>query len=102
MAAAISDPTPDHRRRIPAALNHYKRDFLQFAKWGFDYVKVDWCGGDKPNLDPAIQYAEIARAIADAEKATGQHLLFSICDWGRQKPWTWAPGIGGLTEVMWR
>jgi Alpha galactosidase A len=24
---------------------HYEQDFLQFSKWGFDYVKVDWCGG---------------------------------------------------------
>ena len=46
---------------------HYEQDFLQFAKWGFDYVKVDWCGGDKEKLDPAVQYAEIARAIAKAE-----------------------------------
>ena len=53
---------------------HYEQDFLQFAKWGFDYVKVDWCGGDKENLDPAVQYAEIARAIAKAEKATGRRL----------------------------
>ena len=30
---------------------HYEQDFLQFAKWGFDYVKVDWCGGDKENLE---------------------------------------------------
>jgi hypothetical protein len=45
---------------------HYEQDMLQFAKWGFDYVKVDWCGGNKENLDPAIQYAEVARAIMKA------------------------------------
>ena len=58
---------------------HYEQDFLQFAKWGFDYVKVDWCGGDKENLDPAVQYAEIARAIAKAQKATGHQLYLSLC-----------------------
>ena len=26
---------------------HYDQDFLQFSQWGFDFVKVDWCGGDK-------------------------------------------------------
>ncbi len=81
---------------------HYNQDFSQFAKWGFDYVKVDWCGGDKPNLDPAVQYAEIARAITNAEAKTGHHLYLSICDWGRQSPWTWAPGIGNLPAAMWR
>ncbi|MFD1049018.1 glycoside hydrolase family 27 protein [Kibdelosporangium lantanae] len=24
---------------------HYDQDFLQFSKWGFDFVKVDWCCG---------------------------------------------------------
>ena len=63
---------------------HYEQDFLQFAKWGFDYVKVDWCGGDKENLDPAVQYAEIARAIARAEAASlAIALYYSICELGQ-------------------
>lgn len=81
---------------------HYEQDFLQFAKWGFDYVKVDWCGGDKEKLDPAVQYAEIARAIALAEAATGHHLYFSICEWGNNSPWTWAPNVGGVAADIWR
>ena len=81
---------------------HYEQDFLQFAKWGFDYVKVDWCGGDKEKLDPAVQYAEIARAIAKAEAATGRTLYFSICNWGNNSPWTWAPNIGGAPADIWR
>ncbi len=81
---------------------HYEQDFLQFAKWGFDYVKVDWCGGDKENLDPAVQYAEIARAIARAEKITGHRLYFSLCEWGKQSPWTWAPHVGGAPADVWR
>src|SRR5580658_3181969 len=81
---------------------HYDQNYLQFARWRFDYVKVDWCGGDKENLDPAIQYAEIARAIARAERITGRQLYFSICNWGKHSPWTWAPNIGGVTADIWR
>ena len=81
---------------------HYDQDFLQFAKWGFDYVKVDWCGGNSENLDPAVQYTAVARAIERAEKITGHSLFFSICNWGKQSPWTWAPGIGGVRSDIWR
>jgi hypothetical protein len=81
---------------------HYQQDFLQFAKWGFDYVKVDWCGGDKENLDPAVQYAEIAGAISRAEGITGHRLYFSLCEWGKNSPWTWAPGVGGSPADIWR
>lgn len=81
---------------------HYDQDFLQFARWGFDYVKVDWCGGDKENLDPAVQYAEIARAIERAERLTGHKLYYSICEQGTDSPWTWAPHIGGIDADIWR
>jgi hypothetical protein len=81
---------------------HYEQDFLQFARWGFDYVKVDWCGGNKENLDPAVQYAEIARAIARAEKLTGHSVYYSICNWGKDSPWTWAPHVGGVAADIWR
>lgn len=81
---------------------HYQQDFLQFAKWGFDYVKVDWCGGNKENLDPAVQYSDIARAIARAEQITGRRLYFSICNWGKNSPWTWGPNVGGSPADIWR
>jgi len=81
---------------------HYEQDFLQFARWGFDYVKVDWCGGDKENLDPEVQYGEISRAIGRAEEITGRRLFYSICNWGKQSPWSWAPGVGGARQAIWR
>jgi hypothetical protein len=81
---------------------HYAQDFMQFARWGFEYVKVDWCGGSKENLDPAVQYAEIAHAIREAEAATGRTLFYSICNWGGHSPWTWAPGVGGIPADIWR
>ena len=82
--------------------DHYDQDFLQFSKWGFDYVKVDWCGGAKEHLSGAIQYAKIAHAIQNAEKTTGRPLFFSICEWGSQNPWFWGPGVGEIHSTIWR
>ena len=81
---------------------HYDQDFLQFSKWGFDYVKVDWCGGAKEKLSGAVQYAQVAHAIQRAEKTTGRKLFFSICEWGSQNPWFWAPGVGDIEATIWR
>jgi Alpha galactosidase A/Alpha galactosidase C-terminal beta sandwich domain len=78
---------------------HYVQDFTQFARWGFDYVKVDWCGGDKEGLDPRATYAEIAAALARAEAVTGRHLVLSICEWGRDAPWVWGSATGDLWRV---
>ncbi len=81
---------------------HYEQDFLQFSKWGFDYVKVDWCGGAKEKRSGAVQYAQVARAIERAQKITGHRLFFSICEWGSQNPWFWGPGVGGIESAIWR
>jgi hypothetical protein len=81
---------------------HYEQDFLQFSRWGFDYVKVDWCGGAEEKRSGAVQYAQVARAIERAEKITGRQLFLSICEWGSQNPWFWAPGLGGIESAIWR
>jgi hypothetical protein len=81
---------------------HYDQDFRQFAAWGFDFVKVDWCGGFQEKLEPIVQYSEIARSIRSAEAATGHHLYYSICDWAKDHSWTWAPGVGEVDADMWR
>ncbi|MGV4980645.1 ricin-type beta-trefoil lectin domain protein [Streptomyces sp. NRAIS4] len=87
----------------PAAPNtgsesHYDQDMLQFSKWGFDFVKVDWCGGDAEGLDAATTYKAISSAVAKAAATTGRPLTLSLCNWGKQNPWNWAPGLA----PMWR
>ena len=77
---------------------HYDQDFLQFSQWGFDFVKVDWCGGDHEGLDARGAYQAISDSIGRATARTGRPMVLSICDWGRQAPWSWAPGM----SAMWR
>jgi Alpha galactosidase A/Ricin-type beta-trefoil lectin domain/Alpha galactosidase C-terminal beta sandwich domain len=75
---------------------HYDQDFLQFSRWGFDYVKVDWCGGDAERLNPRTTYQAIADAINRATTQTGRPMVFSVTEWGIQSPWDWAPAISNL------
>jgi hypothetical protein len=77
---------------------HYERDFLQFASWGFEFVKVDWCGGAAEQLDAETTFRAISAAVTKATVATGHELVLSLCNWGRSNPWNWAPGLGR----MWR
>ncbi|MEO7580719.1 MAG: ricin-type beta-trefoil lectin domain protein, partial [Massilia sp.] len=82
---------------------HELQDALQFQRWGFDFVKIDWCGGggfgyQKVALDPREAYALISEAIAQASAVTGRAMTLSMCQWGRYEPWNWAPGLA----PMWR
>ena len=77
---------------------HYDQDFLQFSQWGFDFVKVDWCGGDAEGLDARSTYQAISDAITRASAQTGRPMVLSVCNWGKQNPWDWAPAM----STMWR
>ena len=93
----------------PAAPNtgmegHYQQDLETFQRWGFDYVKIDWCGGDKEGLNQETQYKQIAAANEAATAVTGHRLVLSFCEWGTGLPWNWATGYGDLwrtsTDVL--
>jgi len=74
----------------PGSLGHELQDVKTYAAWGVDYVKIDWCHAE--GLDPEVQYAKFHDAFAQAARP----MVFSICDWGVNAPWTWGPKTGNL------
>ena len=61
---------------------------LFFNDLGFDFIKVDWCGGQALKLDEKSRYTEIARAIAETGR---RDVRLNICRW--LFPGTWATDI---------
>ncbi len=66
-----------------------------FKTIGFDFIKVDFCGGDPPqnserlDLDEEQRYREISRAI----RATGRDdVRLNVCRWNY--PGTWVSDVG--------
>ncbi|WP_218588073.1 glycoside hydrolase family 27 protein [Chitinophaga jiangningensis] len=55
-----------------------------FTKWGYDFLKVDWCGGEKMGLDEKTEYLKIIDRISTLNK----DIVFNICRW--QFPGDWA------------
>lgn len=74
----------------PGSQGHEYQDAVQYARWGVDYLKYDWCSTGSRNAEEA--YA----LMADALRATGRDIIFSMCEWGTAKPWLWASRIGNL------
>ena len=71
---------------------HEYQDALQYARWGVDYLKYDWC--NTPDFNEKQAYT----LMRDALREAGRPILFSICEWGFSHPWEWAKGVGH----MWR
>jgi len=77
----------------PGSLGHEYQDALQYASWGVDYLKYDWC--NTTTQDAQAAYALIRNAL----NATGRPIVLSICEWGTAKPWLWGKAVGGN---LWR
>jgi alpha-galactosidase len=74
----------------PGSLGHEELDARTFAAWGVDYVKEDWCHSE--GLDARTVYGKMSRAI----EASGRPMVFSLCEWGDNRPWLWAAPIANV------
>ncbi len=74
----------------PGSKGHEEKDARQYAAWGVDYLKYDWCSTE--GQDQREAYSVMSRAL----RASGRPIVFSMCEWGSSKPWTWAQGVGHL------
>ncbi|MDQ1815725.1 glycoside hydrolase family 27 protein [Massilia sp. CCM 9210] len=72
----------------PGSRGHEYQDAITYAAWGIDYVKYDWC--DTKGLNAAAAYT----TMRDAIRSAGRPMLFSMCEWGDNKPWEWGADIG--------
>jgi alpha-galactosidase len=74
----------------PGSRGYQFQDARQYAAWGVDYLKYDWCNEEGQNAKAAY------KTMHDALQECGRPIVFSICEWGDNKPWEWGKGIGHL------
>ena len=76
----------------PSSYDHEFSDARQFAEWGVDYLKYDFCHFPE-HADCRNRYHRMSMAL----KATGRDILFAACNWGKEDSWTWMRSIGAHT-----
>ncbi|HVW61494.1 MAG TPA: glycoside hydrolase family 27 protein [Puia sp.] len=62
-------------------------------KWGYDFIKVDWCGGDGLGLDEQVRYTEISNEIRRIKPSA----VYNICRW--QFPGKWATTVADSWRI---
>lgn len=77
----------------PGSMGHEYQDARNFAAWGVDYLKYDWCATGTRDAKEAYT------TMRDALFAAGRPIVFSLCEWGQNKPWEWAEDVGHLWRV---
>lgn len=71
---------------------HEEQDLsMFFEECGFDFIKVDWCGGIRKCFDDKEQYTKIAKIIDEIRERQNREIVFNICRW--RFPGEWAVDI---------
>lgn len=74
---------------------------LYFNDWGYEFIKVDYCGASGMQLQEQPTYTAIGKAI----KATGKNVSYNICRWAYPGIWcstvadSWR--ISGDIRISW-
>lgn len=74
----------------PGTRGYEFQDARLYASWGIDYLKFDFCNTEGINAKEA--YTTMSKALRKA----GHPIIFSLCEWGDNKPWLWAKNVGHL------
>jgi alpha-galactosidase len=100
-AGIYSGPGLTTCQRLAASYQHEEQDARTWAKWGFDYLKYDWCGypvqaNTNSPLDVLQKPYILMRGVLDK---LDRDVVFSLCQYGWGSVWEWGDKVGG---DLWR
>ncbi len=112
-----SSPGPWSCGGCVGSFNYELQDAEQYAEWGFDYLKYDWCSYNRgleehrnnTSWDPSragnITYANNNYSLEDhkrpfkmMQEALAQQprdIIYSLCQYGMNNVWEWGAEVGG-------
>ena len=83
---------------------HEDLDAKQYADWGFDYLKYDWCSysqvvqehtGERRNNYTLPTLQKPYQTMREALDKAPRDILFSFCQYGMGDVWKWGAEFGG-------
>ena len=88
-----SDAAPYTCAGAFGSLGYEEIDAKQYADWGVDLLKYDYCHAPADVETAKERYHAMGKALQD----TGRPILFYICEWGAREPWRWGSEALGST-----
>jgi len=102
-----SSPGPQTCGKYEGSYGHEREDARTYAAWGIDYLKYDLCSFrdvmDSAGIRDLDERDRMTRAAYEkmhqALVATGRPIVYSLCQYGFDSVWKWAPAVGAN---LWR
>ena len=95
-AGIYTSPGPLTCAEFTGSYGHEEIDARTFAKWGFDFLKYDWCSykpesGGKTLADYKLPYELMGSILPKMER----DIVFNLCQYGMGDVWKWGGEVGG-------
>jgi alpha-galactosidase len=94
-----SSPGPKTCAGYEGSYGHEEQDAKQYAAWGIDYLKYDWCSaGNVYDVTPENGRITMEAAYARMGEALlkcGRKIVYSLCQYGNNNVGEWGAKVGG-------
>ncbi len=95
-AGLYSSPGPRTCGGCAGSYEHEAQDARQYAAWGFDFLKYDWCSYEKIARDKSLpELKKPYRLMGAALRELDRDFIFNLCQYGMGDVWTWGAEVGG-------
>ena len=106
-----SSPGPLDCAGYEGSYLHEEQDAHQFAEWGFDFLKYDWCSynhiatGGNPTATNICLWCKTEldlktlqkpyRLMGEILKKQPRDMIYNLCQYGMGNVWEWGSEVGG-------
>ena len=102
-AGIYTSPGPLTCGRFAGSYNYEEMDARQFAGWGFDFLKYDWCsytkiasaGNPGQKTFSLETYQHPYKMMGDILKRQDRDMVYNLCQYGMGDVWKWGGEVGG-------
>ncbi len=101
-AGIYTSPGPRTCEQFEGSHTHEQSDAEQFAAWGFDFLKYDWCTYNavyrermKETGDDLLEKKRPFREMGGILAGLDRDIVLNLCQYGMNDVWTWGTEVGG-------
>jgi len=95
-AGLYTSPGPLTCGRFAGSYGHERQDAELYARWGFDFLKYDWCSYSEVAKDDSLEELKKPYILmGDILKTLDRDIVLNLCQYGMGDVWKWGEEVGG-------
>ena len=94
-AGIYISPGPTTCAGYTGSYQHERQDIQTFAKWGFDFLKYDWCSYGRIEKERTREaYIRPYKLMWDELQKVDRDIVLNLCQYGMGNVWEWGAEVG--------